>query len=243
MNESSIVQGFEVVQNADNSHPSRASRWQGWDLFWAASFLVSVPVFLEAPLVRTLPWVSLGITPFLAILSWSLEHRLESSRWGDLVWGFTITWLAGALYWGWFRWEPLLHLPMESLGLPLVLYSLRHNKWRIGSFFYIGSLIGTAITDSYFYLVDLIPYWRSVMLVDPDLSSSILHNALLQMQSPWAIGSAGSLIVILLGLGFFPFLLIPHFPQKQIHWWGFSGAILCTLVVDGLFWLTAQQIG
>ncbi len=199
---------------------------------------------MEAPLVRNFPWVSLAIAPFLAVLSWSLEHRPQSSRWGNLLWGFTLTWLAGAIYWGWFRWEPLLHLPIESLGLPLAIWAIRRNQWRVGSFFYLGSLLGTGITDSYFYLVDLIPYWRSVMLVDPDLGQSILQGALLQMQSPWAMGCAGYLITLLLGLGLFPFFLIKDFPSRQqIHWWGYAGAILCTLVVDGLFWLTAQQVG
>ena len=243
MNESSMALEFESAQHLDPPNDTDFFPWKGWDLFLAASFLVSVPVFFEAPLVRNLPWVSLGITPFLAILSWSLEHRPESNRWGDLLWGFTLTWLAGALYWGWFRWEPLLHLPMECLGLPLVLWSLRRNKWWVGSFFYLGSLLGTGITDSYFYLVDLIPYWRSIMRVDPQLSSSILQNALFQMQSPWAMGCAGALILTLLGLGLFPFVLIPGFPNKQMYWWGYSGAILCTLVVDGLFWLTVQQMG
>ena len=241
MTQTSFGQGFADVSNEVSTVSE--SHWQGWDLFFAASFLVSVPVFVEAPLVRAFPWVSLAIAPFLAITSWSLEHRPQSNRWGNLLWGFTITWLAGSIYWGWFRWEPLLHLPIECLGLPLVVWSIRRSQWRIGSMFYLGSLLGTAITDSYFYLVDLIPYWRSVMRVDTPLSESIFHSALQQMHSPWAMGCAGALIVLLLGLGLFPFHLIKDISDKnQIHWWGYSGAVLFTLVVDGLFWLTAQQI-
>ena len=244
MNEYSLLTGFDALPLCEQTPVSSdASQWKGWDLFLAASFLVSVPVFFEAPLVRNYPWISLAIAPFLAILAWSLEHRSQSNRWGDLLWGFTLTWLAGALYWGWFRWEPLLHLPMECLGVPIVLWSIKRQKWMVGSFFYLGSLLGTAITDSYFYLVDLIPYWRSVMRVDTELGSSIFQNALMQMQSPWAMGCAGSLIVLLLGLGLFPFLLIGKLKEtNQLYWWGYSGAILCTLVVDGLFWLTAQNL-
>lgn len=247
MTDSSIIQGFppQCLEPPVTPLAWQRDRWKGWHLFGAASFLVSVPVFVEAPLVRSYPWISLAIAPFWAILSWGLEHRNPTNRWGDLLWGFTLTWLAGSLYWGWLRWEPLLHLPVEAIGLPLVVWMLRRGQWRVGGFFYLGSLLGTAITDIYFYLVDLIPYWRSVMLVDPDLGRSILQFALASMQTPWALGWAGVLIAILLTGGLLPLVLIKSVRQgspQSIHWWAFSGAILCTLVVDGLFWIAAGQI-
>ncbi len=233
-----------LAQREVSQAPIQKQRWQRWNLLFSASFLVSVPVFLEAPLVRTYPWIALALTPFLAVLSWSLEHRPTSSKWGDLLWGFTLTWLAGAIYWGWFRWEPLIHLPIEALGFPLVIWSLRRDRWLIGCYFYLGSLLGTAITDAYFYLVDLIPYWRSVMRVDLDLGSTVLQAALGQMQTSWGIGCAIALILSLIAMGGAPFTnsQIRSGVITQIHWWAFSGAILCTLVVDGFFWLLSGRL-
>jgi hypothetical protein len=85
----------------------------------AAVVLVSVPVFVQAPLVRLVPWLSLVMTLGWLLLSLQLLKRPASERWGDLLIGFTWTWLAGSVYWGWFRWEPLLHLPIEAIGLPI----------------------------------------------------------------------------------------------------------------------------
>lgn len=137
--------------------------------FLAAAFLVSVPVFIQAPLVRLLPALSLIITGVwigLAALLWS---RPRMRLWGDLLFGFSWSWLAGSIYWGWLRWEPLIHLPVEAIGLPFALWCLWRGWGKIGNFFYLGSLLGTAITDGYFYLVDLIPHWRQLMQVEPEL--------------------------------------------------------------------------
>ncbi|HEY9657520.1 MAG TPA: DUF3120 domain-containing protein, partial [Allocoleopsis sp.] len=46
---------------AEVPHNNTFTRLNWW-LFAAAAFLVSVPVFIQAPLVRSLPWVSLGMT-------------------------------------------------------------------------------------------------------------------------------------------------------------------------------------
>ena len=39
-------------------------------VFCASAFLVSIPVFFQAPLVRVLPWLSLLLTAFWFGLSW-----------------------------------------------------------------------------------------------------------------------------------------------------------------------------
>jgi hypothetical protein len=206
---------------------------QTWLVFAAAVFLVSVPVFIEAPLVRSLPLLSLAMTIGYVWLSFTLMSRPSSYLWGDLLVGFSWSWLAGSIYWGWLRWEPLLHLPVEAIGLPFALVCLWRGWGKVGNFFYLGSLIGTVITDVYFYLVDLIPHWRQIMQVEPASVAPILHNAVLQVQTPWGLGWAIILAVVLLALGIFPLR------YRQCHWWAFSGAVLSTILVDSLFWLAA----
>jgi Protein of unknown function (DUF3120) len=201
--------------------------------FAAAAFLVSVPVFIQAPLVRLFPWLSLGLTGGWLWLSLSLRSRPQTHQWGDLLLGFTWTWLAGSIYWGWLRWEPFLHLPVEAIGLPFAWVALQRGQGKIGNWFYLGSLFGTVMTDVYFYLVDMIPYWRQIMQVAPDAVQPILQNAVAQVQTPWGMGCAIALAVILLLVGSLPLRL------RQPHGWVFGGAVLSTMLVDGLFWLAA----
>ncbi|MBF2074807.1 MAG: DUF3120 domain-containing protein [Synechococcales cyanobacterium C42_A2020_086] len=199
----------------------------------AAAFLVSVPVFIQAPLVRLVPELSLLLTVGWLWLSLRLRRRPATVVWGDLLLGFTWTWLAGSVYWGWLRWEPLWHLPVEAMGLPFAVWGLARGWGRIGHWFYLGSLFGTVMTDVYFYLVNLIPYWRQLMRVEPSLAGSVLHQAVAQMQTPWGLGWAVVLIALLLLVGSVPLR------STELHWWTFGGAVLSTLLVDGLFWLAA----
>lgn len=206
---------------------------QAWLVFAVAVFLVSVPVFIEAPLVRSLPWVSLGLTGFWIWLSFALMSRPATYLWGDLLFGFSLSWLAGSIYWGWLRWEPLLHLPVEAIALPFALVWIKRNWGMVGNFFYLGSLLGTVLTDVYFYIVDLIPHWRQLMQVEPELATPILQSALAQVQTPWGQAWALILAIILLTVGILPLR------YQQLHWWAFSGAVLSTILVDSLFWLAA----
>lgn len=226
----------------------------GWILA-AASFLVSVPVFFQAPLVRQLPLLSLVMTAGWFYLGWTLLKRPATKVWGDLLLGFSWSWLAGSIYWGWWRWEPTIHLPLEAIGLPLALWYLLKRKntssnpaakedWQsidvlllkgqVGNLFYLGSLLGTAITDIYFYLTGLIPYWRNLMQVEPALATPILQSAIAQVRTPWGAMWAVVLVSFLLSVGLLPLR------TKQIHWWAFSGAVLSTILVDGLFWVVAS---
>lgn len=206
---------------------------RAWLTFAAAVFLVSVPVFIEAPLVRSLPWLSLTLTAGWVGLSLFLMSKTSTHRWGDLLFGFSWSWLAGSIYWGWWRWEPLVHLPIEAIGLPFAIVCLWQGWGKIGNFFYLGSLLGTAITDIYFYLVDLIPHWRQIMQVEPELVPSILRSAVAQVQTPWGTSWALLLAIALFIVGIFPLR------YRQFHWWAFSGAVLSTILVDSLFWLVA----
>ncbi len=214
-----------------------AGRWQlpeTWNLFSAAAFLVSVPVLIEAPLVRQYPVVSVVITLLWVCWGLILIQRPHSQIWGDLLLGFSWSWLAGAIYWGWFRWEPALHLPIESIGVPFAVWGLWRGVGKIGSLFYLGSLLGTAITDLYFYQVGLIDYWRQLMQIDPTLATSILQQAIAQVRTPWGTAWAIVLVNLLLGVGIIPL------GTKQWHWYAFSGAVLTTIVVDSLFLLVAS---
>lgn len=207
-----------------------------WTFFAVAAFLVSVPVFLEAPLVRSLPLLSLLLTIGWFGLSLRLRSRESTYAWGDLLLGFTWTWFAGSIYWGWLRWEPLWHLPIEAIGLPFAVIGLVRGQHRIGHWFYLGSLLGTVVTDIYFYLVDLIPYWRQLMSADLSLVASIFQRAIIQIQTPWGIGCAAILATLLLVVGSLPLR------SQHLHCWAFSGAVLSTIVVDGLFWITANSL-
>ncbi|NJL84045.1 MAG: DUF3120 domain-containing protein, partial [Chloroflexaceae bacterium] len=192
------------------------------------------PVFVQAPLVRFWPWVSLLLTAGWLAIALRLRRQPQTYLWGDLLLGFSWSWLAGSLYWGWFRAEPLVHLPIEAIGLPLALWGLRRGWGLVGNCFYLGSLVGTAITDIYFYLTDLIPFWRAVMQVPPPESAAILHQALAKIQCLWGISWAVVLVNVLLALG------LGTLQEQKLHWQAFSGAVLTTLVVDGLFWLVAS---
>ncbi len=183
--------------------------------------------------MRALPLLSLVLTGMLIFISRKLLAQPKTQLWGDLLLGFTWTWLAGSVYWGWLRWEPFLHLPVEAIGLPFALWGISQNRGKIGNFFYLGSLLGTALTDVYFYITDLIPSWRAVMQAKEDALQPIFQAAIAQIQTPWGIGWALTLISLLL-----IFSLLPLRSQR-LHWWAFSGAIFSTILVDGLFWLAA----
>lgn len=200
---------------------------------WVNAFLgillVSVPVFFEAPLVRLLPWVSVLLSGAWFWLSDRLAKQPSTQFIGDLLWGFSWSWLAGAIYWGWFRWEPLWHLPIESIGLPVAIWGLLYGRSKVGHIFYIGSLLGTAVTDIYFYWMDLMPYWRRLMLVEPAQTFDIVRVAFAQVQTP-----AGMIAAATCALGLLTLAGI-SWRSTQRHDWIFSGTLLGTLLVDSLF--------
>ncbi len=214
-----------------------------WRFFGLAAFLVSIPVFIQAPLVRQWPWVSLVLTLGWVALGYSLYRKPNTALYGDLVLGFTWSWFAGSIYWGWFRWEPFIHLPIEAIGVPFAVWALLRQRYVVGTLFYLGSLWGTAITDGYFYLLGLIPYWRQVMQVEVKDSLPILQTALGQIQNASGAFWAGALVLILLVTGLMPLLISPEVRRGHghaVHWWAFMGAVLSTLLVDGLFWVAVR---
>jgi hypothetical protein len=223
----------EVIAVSESSLIERQLPSRNRLIFGASVFLVSVPVFFEAPLVRSMPLVCLLLTSVWIWASIALSAKPKTQHWGELLTGFTWTWLAGSLYWGWMRWEPTLHLPIEAIGLPIAIWGLRQNWCKLGNFFYLGSLFGTAITDIYFYLSDLIPYWRRLMQVEPDAVQPIFQAALVQMYTPNGIFWVISLATLLFVVG------ILSLRMKASHWVAFGGAVLSTILVDSLFWIAA----
>lgn len=195
----------------------------------AAVFLVVVPVFFQAPLVRSLPWLSLTLTGTWLLAGISLSSRATTRLWGDLITGFTWTWLAGSLYWGWLRSEPLWHLPIEALGFPIVFFLLIRGQGRVGSYFFLGSLLGTAVTDLFIYWSDLLPMWRQVMIADPDWVPVVLQQAAASLQTSTSFSRGLLIAIALLTVGILPL------QSRQPCWWAFSGAVLSTLVVDLVF--------
>ncbi len=203
-------------------------------VFSAALALVILPVFVQAPLVRYLPWVSLALTPLWLGLGLYWMKRPGWYIWGDLMVGFGWIWLTGSLYWGWLRWEPVAHLPVEALGLPIAVLCLRYGWGRIGSYFFLGSLLGTAITDLYINWMHLFPSWRQLMRVDPDFVPVVLRATTAGLETDVAACRAVVLVVFLLvATG------VAMTTSRQLAWWAFAGAVFSTLIVDGLFFLTA----
>ncbi len=208
---------------------------QHWRVWLASLFLVSVPVFFEAPLVRYAPWLSLICTFGWLAIAKQLQVEPKFKLWGSLIWGFSLTWLCGSLYWGWLRWEPAYHVPVEALALPWAIWAIRDDSHRVGGWFYIGSLLGTAITDLYFYIADLFPSWKALMQVESNISLAqpILKNALTLVETPWGMTWACVLAAFLLIIG------NKAMRSQHLGHWAFGGAVLGTIFVDLLFFIVA----
>ena len=61
----------------------------------------------------------------------------------------------------------------------------------------------------------------------------VFQDALALMQTPWGQGCAIILLLMLVVVGTLPLRFQP------LHAWAFSGAVLSTILVDGLFWFGA----
>ncbi len=140
-----------------------------------------------------------------------------------------MSWFAGALYWGWLRWEPGLHIPIESIAVPIALLGLWGRWMVVGSCFYLGSLLGTMMTDIYFYSIGVMSYWRPILESAPQDVRDLLGQALLRT---WTIPSVCSGLLI---LGLLTGSAGLALRQGKVQWFGFAGAVLGTVLVDCLF--------
>ena len=100
--------------------------------------------------------------------------RLRGSL-GALLIGFSGSWLAGAVFWGWLRLHPLWHLPVEAFALPWRSLACRGLGGGLGSF--IWALIGTACTDVATALCGLMPLWPSVLQASASEAPLLLSAA------------------------------------------------------------------
>lgn len=194
-----------------------------------AALMVSVPVFLQAPWVRSAPMAAALFTVPLLTLGILLEQHggPRGRAFGALLVGFCGSWLGGCLFWGWCRLHPLWHLPIEGFALPLALAGLG-GRWRLAGAFYLASLLGTAATDAAMALTGVMGLWPSVLQASPAEAPLLLHQAAAAVLHPLP------LTMVLLSAGLI--LAIGH----QLWHRGdaarvAAAALLTTLAVDAVF--------
>ncbi len=198
-----------------------------------AAAMVVLPVFLQAPWVRLHPFSATMFTAVLLAVGIVLEQSGERQKAeiGQLLVGFSGSWLAGCLFWGWLRAHPLLHLPVEAFALPLALTGLS-TRWRLASAFYLASLLGTAVTDLIMAMTGVMQAWPAVVMAPIDLAPGLLHQAGLELLHPLPLLLLAAAAVLILSLG--------RRCHQQGSTWSMAGAVLITTVwVDGLFLATA----
>lgn len=194
-----------------------------------AGALVVLPVFIQAPWVRTAPMAAALFTAVLLAAGILLERHREP-RWkeiGALIVGFSGSWLGGALFWGWCRLHPAWHLPIEAFALPLAVAGLG-GRWRLAGCFYLASLLGTAATDAAMLLSGVMDLWPQVLSVPLPEAPALLHDAALATLRPLPLAVIGTSAGLLLTLA------------SSLRTRGLPGRIAAvtmatTLAVDGLF--------
>ena len=198
-----------------------------------SGLLVTLPVFLQAPWVRLAPFsASVFTAPLLALaLLLSQQANPRLSRAGQLLVGFSGSWLAGCLFWGWCRLHPLWHLPIEAFALPLALTGLR-GPWKLACGFYLGSLLGTAATDAAMAISGVMAYWPQVLSASPADAPLLLQAAALQVLSPMPLLLVSGCAVVLLQA-------CSWLWQRGEVGRVTSAALATTLAVDALFLLAA----
>ena len=195
--------------------------------------MVVLPVFLQAPWVRLHPFSAAVFTTVLVAVGVVLGSSADEQRnaLGQLLVGFSGSWLAGCVFWGWLRAHPVLHLPVEAFALPLAMTGL-NGRWRLACSFYLSSLIGTACTDLMMALTGVMKFWPSVVTAPFDEAPELLHNAGMQLLHPFQLVGLALAAAVIIGLG--------QRLRMTREDWEMAGAVLVTTVwVDGLFLLTA----
>ncbi len=231
-NKSSYIDDLEISEDTFLSKPSSLRFW--------SSFFVILPIFFQAPWVRYQPTAALSFTIIIVALSIFLYFNFHQKFLivGSLLLGVAGSWLGGSLFWGWLSAHPILHIPVESVVLPLALIGLS-TKWKIGSSFYIASLFGTAMTDVVIFFSGIMDQWMAVINADPDLAPIIL-----QQTSQNLINIKPLLMILVAGLilGIISKILnnkaLNNSPDK-ISFLVASYVLQTTLIVDGIFVLLA----
>ena len=203
--------------------------------FWA-SCLVVLPVFAQAPWVRAQPFTA-AFFGFVLLSVGLLSHWLAPPKGKDLgalLVGFSGSWLAGSLFWGWLSSHPLLHLPVEAFALPLALTGI-NTRWRLGCAFYLASLLGTGFTDLAMALTNVMPLWPSVVTATPAEAALLLQEAATRVMRPESflvISAAGVLILRLVRDCRIRSL---NATRWSTSWSVAASVLFTTLLIDGLF--------
>ncbi len=194
-----------------------------------AALLVAVPVFLQAPWVRSAPMAAALFTaPLLAAGILLEQHSSPRGRaLGALLVGFCGSWLGGCLFWGWCRLHPLWHLPIEAFALPLALAGLG-GRWKLAGSFYLASLLGTAATDLAMAVGGVMKFWPRVLEATPADAPLLLQQAAMAVLAPLPLAtvllSGGALVWIAR-------LLRSRGEAGRVA----AAALATTLAVDGIF--------
>jgi hypothetical protein len=191
--------------------------------------LVTLPVFVQAPWVRHAPFSAALFTVVLVATGLALahHHRPAVKELGELLVGFSGSWLAGALFWGWARLHPLCHLPVEAFALPLAIGGLR-SRWRLACGLYLGSLLGTAATDAVIAATGLMPLWPQALAAEANQAAELLQQAATTLLQPSPLLLISITAVALIQLSRW---LLRLGPVARVA----GAALATTLVVDGLF--------
>ena len=199
--------------------------------------MVVLPVFLQAPWVRLDPFSATLFTGVL-IAAGLVLHQSRSqaaSDIGSLLVGFSGSWLAGCVFWGWLRAHPVLHLPVEAFALPVALGGLQ-GRWRLAATFYLSSLLGTACTDLAMAATGVMQFWPAVVTASMDQAPLLLHQAGLHLLQPLPLATLvmSALLVLLAGRR------LNFNNNSDVGTAAMASAVLITtLWVDGLFLLSA----
>lgn len=226
---------LEMSQGPTFSFPRSLSLWAG--------ALVVLPVFLQAPWVRVHPFSSCLFTAIL-LTTGIVAVQLGNTSWkqsGTLLVGFSGSWLAGSLFWGWLRMHPVLHIPIEAIALPLAIGGL-NSRWKLSCSFYLASLLGTAITDITMALTGVMSFWPEVVNAASNEAPHLLNEAaklVLQPTSLLILVSAAGLVLWLAK----QFWTQAARPSEQQEAWSVAAAVLSTtILIDALFLVLSLSV-
>ena len=210
--------------------------------FWASA-LVVLPVFLQAPWVRFHPFSSCLFTAVL-LTTGIVAVQVGNSAWkraGTLLVGFSGSWLAGTLFWGWLRMHPVWHLPIEAIALPLALGGLK-SRWKLSCSFYLASLLGTAFTDITMALTGVMSFWPNVVQATSSEAPFLLSEAAKLVLQPV------SLLILFAAAGLILWLAKQFWkqsarPSEHQEAWRVAAAVLSTtLFIDALFLVLSLSV-
>ena len=202
--------------------------------------MVVLPVFLQAPWVRVHPFSATLFTALLVAIGVVLNRsdNQQKADFGSLIIGFSGSWLAGCVFWGWLRAHPVLHLPVEAFALPLALAGFG-TRWRLASAFYLSSLVGTAFTDLMMAVTGVMRFWPGVVTASMDTAPQLLHEAGLHLLHPLPLTAlvlaAGSIVWLAGTLSKREMAVFKSNDTLSMS----AAVLMTTLWVDGLFLLAA----